>query len=66
MKIRSAAVDLFRATGRTDRYGEANYCAVGGAGYFEVVRVVECATRFDRWIVRVGRVADSRLWSADP
>jgi hypothetical protein len=36
----------FVSYGRTDmdRYGEANYCAVDGAGHFEVIRVVECVT----------------------
>ena len=54
---------MFRADGRTDmdRYGEANYCAVDGAGHFEVIRVVECVSGVDRWTTRVGCVMDSRV-----
>jgi hypothetical protein len=61
MKILLAAVDLFCADGRTDgrtvmdRYGEANYCAVDGAGH------LECVTVVGRWSARVGCVVDSRV-----
>lgn len=38
--------------------GEAKYCAVDGAGYFEVIGVV---TGVDRWTARVGFVVDSEV-----
>jgi hypothetical protein len=47
----------FVSCGRTDmdRYGEANYCAVDGAGY------LECVTVVGRWSARVGCVVDSSV-----
>lgn len=53
-------LSIFVSFGRTDmgRNGEAKYCAVDGAGYFEVIGVV---TGVDRWTARVGFVVDSKV-----
>jgi hypothetical protein len=53
----------FVSCGQTDmdRYGEANYCAVDGAGHFKVIRVVACVTGVNRWTARVGCVVDSKV-----
>jgi hypothetical protein len=57
MKIRLAA----DGQTDTDRYGEANYCAVDGDVNLEVIRVVEYVRGVERWTVRVDCVVDSKV-----